>query len=46
MGRYAPSLAPLLVDFAGVKTDDHVLDVGCGPTADRSLHDRAWRLRR
>jgi SAM-dependent methyltransferase len=31
MGRYADRLAPLLIGFAGVRRDDRVLDVGCGP---------------
>ena len=33
MGRWSRRLAPLFVDFAGVGTGDHVLDVGCGTGA-------------
>jgi SAM-dependent methyltransferase len=33
MGRYSRPLAPLLADFAGVASGQHVLDVGCGPGA-------------
>src|SRR6478609_4771410 len=33
MGRYAEPLAEVFVAFAGVGTDDKVLDVGCGPGA-------------
>jgi ubiquinone/menaquinone biosynthesis C-methylase UbiE len=31
MGRYAPSLAAALADFAGVAAGQRALDVGCGP---------------
>jgi SAM-dependent methyltransferase len=31
MGRYAPTLAAALADFAGVAPHMRVLDVGCGP---------------
>ena len=31
MGRYTPSLAVALADFAGVRAGMRVLDVGCGP---------------
>jgi SAM-dependent methyltransferase len=33
MGRYSTPLAPKLADFAGVRADQRVLDVGCGPGA-------------
>ena len=33
MGRWSRRLAPLFVEFAGVETGDHVLDVGCGTGA-------------
>jgi SAM-dependent methyltransferase len=33
MGRYSVPLSPGLADFAGVTSDQHVLDVGCGPGA-------------
>ena len=33
MGRYAAPLAEVFVAFAGVGTDEKVLDVGCGPGA-------------
>jgi SAM-dependent methyltransferase len=33
MGRYSVPLAPLLVEFAGISSRQHVLDVGCGPGA-------------
>jgi SAM-dependent methyltransferase len=33
MGRYSSTLAPQLADFAGIETEQRVLDVGCGPGA-------------
>ena len=33
MGRYSLQLSPQLADFAGVRSGDRVLDVGCGPGA-------------
>ncbi len=33
MGKYSVLLAPQLSDFAGVRSGQHVLDVGCGPGA-------------
>ena len=30
MGRYLPTLAPALIDAAGVPSDSRVVDVGCG----------------
>ena len=30
MGRWSRRLAPLFIDFAGIKEGGHVLDVGCG----------------
>jgi SAM-dependent methyltransferase len=33
MGRYSIPLAPQLADLAGVRSGQHVLDVGCGPGA-------------
>jgi SAM-dependent methyltransferase len=33
MGRYSRLLAPQLADFAGVRSGQRVLDVGCGPGA-------------
>ena len=30
MGRWSRQLAPLFVEFAGVRDGDDVLDVGCG----------------
>jgi SAM-dependent methyltransferase len=30
MGRWSRKLAPLLIEFAGLKDDERVLDVGCG----------------
>jgi ubiquinone/menaquinone biosynthesis C-methylase UbiE len=33
MGVYSMQLAPQLADFAGVRSGQHVLDVGCGPGA-------------
>jgi ubiquinone/menaquinone biosynthesis C-methylase UbiE len=33
MGRYSLLLSPLLADLAGVRANNRVLDVGCGPGA-------------
>jgi SAM-dependent methyltransferase len=33
MGRWSRVLAPLVVNFAGVRDGDHVVDVGCGTGA-------------
>jgi SAM-dependent methyltransferase len=33
MGRYSKVLAPLFADFAGVGSNERLLDVGCGPGA-------------
>jgi len=33
MGRYSRLLSPQMADLAGVKSGQHVLDVGCGPGA-------------
>jgi SAM-dependent methyltransferase len=33
MGRYSVRLAPQLADFAGVRSGQRVIDVGCGPGA-------------
>jgi trans-aconitate methyltransferase len=33
MGRYSEPLAPLLADFAGISSEQRVIDVGCGPGA-------------
>jgi SAM-dependent methyltransferase len=33
MGKYSSLLAPQLADFAGVRSGQRVLDVGCGPGA-------------
>ncbi|MER9869909.1 class I SAM-dependent methyltransferase [Mesorhizobium sp. M0136] len=30
MGRWSQRLAPLFIDFAGLKDDEKILDVGCG----------------
>jgi SAM-dependent methyltransferase len=30
MGRWSRRLAPLFIDFAGIRGGEHVLDVGCG----------------
>ena len=30
MGRWSRQLAPLFIDFVGVRDADRVLDVGCG----------------
>jgi trans-aconitate methyltransferase len=33
MGRYSTLLAPPFADFAGVRSGQRVIDVGCGPGA-------------
>ncbi|MBE2319706.1 class I SAM-dependent methyltransferase [Solirubrobacter sp. CPCC 204708] len=33
IGRYGPALAQRLIEAAGVRAGEHVLDVGCGPGA-------------
>ena len=33
MGRYSIPLAPAFADFAGIRSGDRVVDVGCGPGA-------------
>ena len=33
MGRYSAPLAPRFADFAGIRADATVVDVGCGPGA-------------
>jgi SAM-dependent methyltransferase len=33
MGRYSVQLSPQLADFAGIRSGQRVLDVGCGPGA-------------
>ena len=41
MGRYSARLAPQLADYAGVRSGQRVIDVGCGPGAlTRELVDR------
>ena len=30
MGRWSPQLAPLFLEFVGVRDGERVLDVGCG----------------
>jgi SAM-dependent methyltransferase len=41
MGRYSAALAPQLADYAGVRSGQRVIDVGCGPGAlTRELVDR------
>ena len=33
MGRYSTLLAPLFADFAGIRSGQRIIDVGCGPGA-------------
>jgi SAM-dependent methyltransferase len=41
MGRYSVQLGPQLADFAGVRSGQRVIDIGCGPGAlTRELIDR------
>ena len=41
MGRYSSRLSPQLADYAGVRSGQKVLDVGCGPGAlTKELADR------
>ncbi len=42
MGRYSTQLAPQLADFAEVRAQRRVLDVGCGPGALTA--ELVWRL--
>lgn len=44
MGRWSMRLAPLFVDFAGVRSGDRILDLGCGTgSLVQTLADRAAR---
>ena len=44
MGRWSARLAPLFADFAGVRDDTRILDVGCGTGS--LVHEIAARTRR